>query len=338
MLRLKQIVLSLSIVSSLYCANALQATEFAKPVIEIADADDLKGITKVAVTSFTVQYVTEQVWDTTHFSQGYLQTSGQGGGFSVGKSLDSAKLQATTDAIYKEFMKNLKATGLDVVSSEQLAGSEAYKTFLSKGPKTPRVEEAEAQSGNGAGAITSVFYTPTGMTMAIDDDIDYLKSGMMSVVSDPTLTFTGRLGLYGVNFPYYDKDVQKELGAATLHVRVYVPLAKVDVKTGTMIYGHGYSKQAIEPGLRLGERFTRVAVGKDGDYARMYLKEPLLIPNVVDSKIVELDHPNVVRAMMGEKIKTYPATLNVENYWKIMPEAVNYTLNQFAIKLKENIR
>lgn len=315
-------------------SNSALAAEFAKPVIEIADAEELKGITKVAVTSFTVQYVTEQVWDTTHFSAGALQTAGQGGGFHA--SLDSERMQSTTDALYNVFIENLKTAGFDVIPSEQLKNTQSYQTFLSKGPKTPRTEEAEAQTSTGAGAITSMFYTPSGMTMVIDPKIDYLKSGMLSQVSDPTLTFTGRLGLYTANLPYYDEAVQKELGAATLHVRIYVPLAKVDVKTGNVL-GHGYSKQAIEPGLRLGERFTRVTVGHKGDYAKLYLKEPLLIPDVISSTVEEVKHPNPLRAMMGETYKIYPATMNETNYWTQLPEAGTYALKNFIAKLKESI-
>lgn len=327
-------------ITTLFCAaligggNAALATEFAKPSIEIADAEELKGIKKVAVTSFTVQYVTEQVWDTAHYSGGHLQTTGQGGGFHA--QLDPAKMQSTTDALYKEFVNNLQAAGFDVVSPEQLSTTPSYQTFLSKGPKTPRTEEAEAQSGNGAGAITSTFYTPSGMTMVVDSKIDYLKSGMMSQVEDPTLTFTGRLGLYTANLPFHDEAVQEELDAATLHVRIYVPLAKVDVKTGNIL-GHGYSNKTIEPGLRLGERFTRVSVGHKGDYAKMYLKEPLLIPGVIDSKVEEVKHPNPIRAMMGETYKIYPATMKESAYWTLMPEASSHALKAFIARLKESI-
>ena len=47
-----------------------QAADFGAPVIEVVDAAALKGIKRVAVTSFTVQYVTSQVWDTSFTSGG----------------------------------------------------------------------------------------------------------------------------------------------------------------------------------------------------------------------------------------------------------------------------
>jgi len=316
------------------------AADFGMPVLEVIDAPTLKGIKRVAVTSFTVQYVTSQVWDTSHTtgggSTGILQTAGQGGGFDVTGALDPAKMQSTTQLLYQGFLADLQAVGFDVVSAEQLAGSNAYKTYAANSPATPRKEEAESQKSNGAGAITSVFYTPPGVPLVLGDKFDHLSTGRFgSNVSDPTLTFAGSLSLYTTNWPYYDKDVQKELGAATLHVRVYVPLAHVQVASGSF-WGSGYSRQGIVPGLRLGNRLTRVAVGNNGDYAKVVLSEPYLIPGPIDAKVEEVKHPNFARAMLGEKIKIYPGTFSSEKYWELFPQAAGLALKAFSVKIKES--
>jgi hypothetical protein len=331
------------ITASLIPFQIATATDFGNPVFELVDASILKGVKRVAVTSFTVQYVTNQVWDTSYTTgggpgnrTGNLQFVGQGGGFDVGSALDPAKMQSTTDKLYQGFLTDLASAGFDVVSAEQLANSKAYKAYAVNTPATPRKEEAESQKSNGAGAITSVFYTPPGLPLVLGDKFDHLSTGRFgSNVSDPTLTFAGSLSLYTTNWPYYDKDVQKELGAATLHVRIYVPLAHVQVASGSF-WGSGYSRQGIVPGLRLGNRLTRVAVGNNGDYAKLVLSEPYLIPGPIDSTIEEVKHPNVVRAMMGEKVKIYPGTLDVDKYWQLMPEAAGQALKAFAGKLKES--
>jgi hypothetical protein len=323
--------------------GGLFAADFGTPAIEVVDASALKGVKRVAVTSFTVQYVTSQVWDTSYTTGGQpgnrtgsLQFVGQGGGFDVGSALDPAKMQSTTDKLYQGFLTDLQSAGFDVVSAEQLAASKAYKAYVANAPSTPRKEEAEAQKGNGAGAITSVFYTPPGVPMVLGEKIDHLTTGSFgSSVTDPTLTFTGRFGLYTTNWPYYDKDVQKELSAATLHVRLYVPLAHVQVASGSF-WGGGYSRQGIVPGLRLGNRLTRVTVGNNGDYAKLFLSDPYLIPGPIDSTVEEVKHPNMVRAMMGEKVKIYPGTLDVDKYWELMPSAAGQALRAFADKIKAN--
>ncbi len=315
-----------------------EAADFGTPAIEIVDAATLKGVKRVAVTSFTVQYVTSQVWDTSFTSggkKGGLQTAGQGGGFDIADALDQAKMQSTTDKLYLDFLADLKAAGFEVVSPEALAASKAYKDYLANAPKTPRKEEAESEKGNGAGAITSIFYTPPGMPLVLGGKFDHLSTGTFgSNVKDPTLTFTGSLSLYTTNWPYYDKDVQKELGAATLHVRLYVPLAHVQVASSSF-WGSGYSRQGIEPGLRLGNRLTRVAVGHNGDYAKLFLSEPYLIPGPIESTVEEVKHPNAMRAIMGEKIKIYPGTVSADKYWQLFPDAANQLLKAFARKLKD---
>ncbi len=317
------------------------AADFGNPVFEVVDPAALKGIKRVAVTSFTVQYVTSQVWDTSHTTgggrTGNLQIAGQGGGFDISGALDSAKMQSSTELLYQGFLSDLQSAGFDVVSAEQLANSNAYKAYAGNAPATPRKEEAEAQKSNGAGAITSVFYTPPGVPMVLGEKIDHLSTGTFgSSVADPTLTFSGRLSLYTTNWPYYDKDVQKELGAATLHVRLYVPLAHVQVASSSF-WGSGYSRQGIVPGLRLGNRLTRVTVGNNGDYTKIVLSEPYLIPGPIDSTVEEVKHPNFARAMLGEKIKIYPGTVSSEKYWELFPQAAGQALRAFASKLKESI-
>ena len=319
--------------------GSLHAADFGPPAVDIVDAAALKGIKRVAVASFTVQYVTSQVWDTTHTTgggrSGNLQIAGQGGGFDIASALEPARMQSTTELLYQGFLSDLQSAGFDVVSAEQLASSKTYKAFAANSPATPRKEEAEAQKSNGAGAITSVFYTPPGVPLVLGDKFDHLSTGTFgSNVGDPTLTFAGRLSLYTTNWPYYDKDVQKELDAATLHVRLYVPLAHVQVASGSF-WGSGYSRQGIVPGLRLGNRLTRVTVGHNGDYAKLFLSEPYLIPGPIDSTVEEVKHPNFARAMLGEKIKIYPGTVSPEKYWELFPQAARQALRGFAGQLRE---
>jgi hypothetical protein len=313
---------------------AAHAADFGQPVFEVVDAAAQKGVKRVAVTSFTVQFVSQQVWDTAHFSAGNLQTAGQGGGFDIQPVLEPAKMQAVTDQLHQQFLAELNNAGLEVVSPEQLAQSKAFKAFVAQGPAVPRKEEAAAEKSNGAGAISSVFYTPAGIPLVLSDKIDHLSAGSFGQnVPDPTLTFAGRLSLYTTNWPYYDADVQKELDAATLHVRVYVPLAHVQVASGSF-WGSGYSRQGIVPGLRLGHRLTRVTVGHNGNYTKIVLGEPYLIPGPIDSTVEEVKHPNPIRAMTGEKIKIYPATVSKDKYWELMPEASAQALKAFAVKIK----
>ena len=63
-------LISVLFAASLVGPQVVHATDFGTPVLEVVDASALKGIKRVAVTSFTVQYVTAQVWDTSHTTGG----------------------------------------------------------------------------------------------------------------------------------------------------------------------------------------------------------------------------------------------------------------------------
>ena len=86
-------------------------------------------------------------------------------------------MQRTTELLYQGFLADLQTAGFDVVSAEQLASSNAYKAYAVNSPATPRKEEAESQKSNGAGAITSVFYTPPGVPLVLGDKFDHLATG-----------------------------------------------------------------------------------------------------------------------------------------------------------------
>ena len=108
----------------------VHAVDFGPAVIETVDAAALKGIKRVAVTSFTVQYVTSQIWDTSFTSGGAAYgVKGAGGGFNIADALDPEKMQSTTDKLYQGFLTDLQSAGFDVVSVEQMTASKAYKDY-----------------------------------------------------------------------------------------------------------------------------------------------------------------------------------------------------------------
>lgn len=101
-------------------------------------------------------------------------------------------------------------------------------------------------------------------------------------------------------------------------MRLYVPLAHVQAASSSF-WGTGYSRQGIDSGLRLGNRLTRVTVGHNGNYTRIVLGDPYLIPSPIDSTVEEVGHPIPLRAAVGETIKIYPGTVSKDEYWQLMP-------------------
>ncbi len=337
--------------ASLSAQAAPQATlapppVFDTPSLTVINGERLKGLKRVAVASFTVQFVESQVGEVTQRanlgSNGVIsitQHVSRAVGVDFNDALKRDRMQDATNALYQDLLNELKASGLDVVPHEKLQAAASYKTFARQGATTPRVEDAEAQKSSGQGAIRSVFMAPPGMPLVIkggsgSQDIDYLNTGssMFSpTVPDHTLTFAGRLSLYATNFQFYEKDVQKEFDTATLHVRIFVPLAVIEVDQGTYA---NWTKAKITPGVLLGNRFTRMTVGVNGEYSYVFLKNDFKVPGVIEYTVEESPHPNPVRAMVGEKVKTYPSTLYVERYWRDVPEATRVVFKSFTQALK----
>jgi hypothetical protein len=313
---------------------------FAEPVLSVIRSDNMKGIKRVAVASFTVQFTEAQVGEVKNRSK--LGTAGgvtlhqvtsRVVGVDFSDALSRSRMQETTNALYQDLLKEIQAAGLELVPPEKLQAAQSFKTFFAQTPQTPREEDAEAQKGSGQGAIRSVFMTPPGIPLVLkgatgSDDIDWLAKGesvFSSNVGDHTLTFAGRLSLYTTNYLYYEKDIQKELDTATLHVRVFVPLAVIEVDQGM-----NWSKAKIEPGVLLGNRFTRMTVGHNGSYSWIFLKEDLKVPGVITYTVEESPHPNPMRSMLGEKVRTYPSTMNVDNYWRDVPAATRHVFRSFT--------
>lgn len=321
-------------------ASANAAPTFAAPVLGVVNGKYLKGVKRVAVASFTVQFVEAQIGEV----KASARLGSAGGvtltevksrvlGVDFSEVFQRERMQETTNGLYRDLLAELAASGLEVVPPEKLQASQAYKKFASQGPETPRVEDAEAQKGSGQGAIRSVFMTPPGVPLVIKgssggQDIDYLTkydSFLGANAGDFTLTFSGRLSLYSTNWLYYEKDVQKDLDTATLHVRVFVPLAVIEVDSGM-----NWTKAKIVPGALLGNRFTRMTVGVNSDYTYIFLKEDLQLPGVISYTVEETPHSNPVRAMVGEKERKYPSTMNVPRYWSDVPAASRHVFKAFT--------
>lgn len=329
-------------------ASTAPPPTFGTPKLTVIYGERLKGIKRVAVASFTVQFVDSQIGEvTTQHNLGSgggmlntYQLSSRVVGTDFKDALARDRMQDTTNTLYQDFLSNLKSAGLDVVPPEKLLASENFKKFAARGATTPRVEDAEAQKSNGHGAIRSVFISPPGLPLVIkaaegNEGVDWLNKGT-SVFSpsepDWTLTFTGRLGLSSTSFLWNEKDVQKEFDSATLHVRIFVPLAVIDVGQGARL---DWTRAKIEPGVLLGNRFTRMTVGVNGDYSYIFLGEDFKVPGVIEYTVEEVPASNPLQAAVGVKRKLYPSTLYVDRYWRDVPEASRVVFKSLVKTLRD---
>jgi hypothetical protein len=294
-----------------------------EPVVAVDDIENLKGVKRVAVMSFVVQYVTAQ------------QTTSRGGatsGIDVAKDIDPSRLQQATEQIYAQFLTDLQASGMEVVAPETLAASADFQMMLGKSPDVPY--EMSTWSRGKDGGYNSFFHVPKGLPMVVRGDYEYLKGRGLGQVTDPSLSIGGSIKLNSTNWRYYDKAVQKALDTATILVRVFVPLAYTE--HGTTIAGPWQNDKAkTTAGLRIGERFTRMAVVQNDDIARIYLKEPQMAGDSIVENEGEKSGMTVKSVLFGSR-HNEDFSLDADKYFQDVPVAAGQVLEAFISTMNEN--
>lgn len=297
---------------------AADGAAFSRPVVGISDAGDLKGVKKVAIASFVVQYVVKQTEEMVIDLEKPL-------------TADPGFLPAVTEQMYRDFQASVKEAGFELVPHETVLATKEYKTMQEKSSLSPLVMDGW-KLGWKTGAYKSVFHAPKGIIINLKDDYEEMRksySGFSSYVTDETMTFSGRLEQSTTNWKYYDKDLQKALDAATLHVRVFVPIAYLWSGTSKAGPWTHYSSGAMAA-VRLGERFTRLSIGRGGDIAKIYLTEPVMTRGITEARL-KSESTN----LFGKVTRDVEWDFKPEVYRTLIPAASNETLKIFLARLKE---
>ncbi len=186
---------------------SFNAAEVAAKGFQIADNKALKGISRVAVPVFVVDFVTADNVTT--------QTSGFGGFGRASSSLyykllgvGEPEFQALTEAMYADFLQRLKDSGLEVLGKEAFQAQAAYRKLADGGIKAPVKSD------------TNTVLTPSGMPIY----------GFARMSSGPAKSSTGLFGaLSGIGAGFSavgdvmgSVDLATQLNAATLEVRLRV--------------------------------------------------------------------------------------------------------------------
>ena len=186
---------------------SFNAADVAAKGFQIADNKALKGITRVAVPVFVVDFVTADNVRT--------QTSGFGGFGRASSSLyykllgvGEPEFQALTDAMYADFMQRLKDSGLEVLGKEEFQAAAAYRKLAAGGNPAPIKSD------------TNTVLTPPGMPI-------YGFARMSSGPAKPSAGLFGALSGIGAGFSAVGDvmdsvELATQLNAATIEVRLRV--------------------------------------------------------------------------------------------------------------------
>ncbi len=179
--------------------------EQASRLFTVAEAQALKGVKRVVVPLFTVDFTTADSVT--------AQTSGFG---SAGRASASAyyklkgvsqtDFQALTESLYAGFLAELKAAGIDSVPADKLLASPHYRKMVASGKPAPALRDDGMMLAPAGMAIYGVSQLTSGGN----------KPGLFGGLAAMTNAFSA------VGSALDADALQKELDAAVLEVQVRV--------------------------------------------------------------------------------------------------------------------
>lgn len=208
----------------------------------------LKGIKRVAITNFCVQFVSAKV--ARAVSGGAWAVYSRSASGAIPGGLDPDRMQAVADAYLDRIEADLKAAGIEIVPYEELAANELYAKFTAKYDTGIRVatRETPAAKGGMVGEVV-VYVSPRGRPFAPD-------CGTIS----PASTGTFVRASYPLNAEFLTGSAVVDLGQASAGGKLFEQ-AKADLK--------------FVEYLRAGESQYQF-VGKTGPGARLWLKQSIV--------------------------------------------------------------
>jgi hypothetical protein len=115
---------------------AFNAEQAAVKGFTIADTKALKGIKRVAVPVFAVEFITA---DNVSAQTSSFGSGGRSSMTSYFKLLGvgEAEFQAITDALYLGFLSDLKTSGVEVLDAQQVVAAPSYRKLVAAGSPAP---------------------------------------------------------------------------------------------------------------------------------------------------------------------------------------------------------
>lgn len=239
-----------------------QPAELALQVFSTTDPTALKGLKRVALPSFQVEFVTR--------SGAQASTSGFA---AAGRSTVSAyytlvgvgeaDFQALTNQLHADFVRDLQQAGLDVVPFAQLQASPAYRKLVAGAQPSPFTKSG--------GGTSSVALAPAGQVIYGAALAAAQSNSMMGAFS--ALANTG--AMMGAAFD--SLDLAKELDAHVVDVRLVVDFAQVsrsDKGFLNRLSSTASVEGKVQPALLAGS--SMMAVQSATTRSTLMLRNPLL--------------------------------------------------------------
>lgn len=190
----------------------------AETFVKVENPEYLKDLRKVAITNFTVDFVSELKYNKALSGLGALM----GGDSNVTVKLvgaDHELYQRLTDQLYDKAVADLQARGIEVVPAETLEADSDYQELVKHGV-TPLPSEQDAKSGKG------LYFSARKLPMHLLDETQFITQIQFfgKKKEDEFLTFGSRFsgGFTAGRIQMSEEALAKKLDASLLKVRLTV--------------------------------------------------------------------------------------------------------------------
>ena len=243
-----------------------------------ADGNGLKGITRAAISSFQVEFVTKGAASASSYEIGRSGRANSNLQITL-VGLTPADYQAITDTLHAEFERDLKSLGISVLPTAQVLASPAYLKMAASGKPSPTDTRTKD--------TWSTVFAPAGLGIygAGSSSTAFALLAGLTAVNDMSSTFFGNL------------ELAKELDAAVIVVRLVVNF--VDLKSSDSSWfgrssGTATVSGQLAPSVAGGDTMFVQRPGSGN--AAMTLQAPLLLS---DSAFKEVKDTSSVAANVG---------------------------------------
>ncbi|MES2898105.1 MAG: hypothetical protein V4723_00180 [Pseudomonadota bacterium] len=225
----------------------------------------VRGIKRLAIGSFDVEFATKGSSSATATRMG--QSANANGSnsrstTSVSMALagvNEADFQAIVEQLHADFVKQVKAAGIEVVGVDKVMNTETYRKMAASGKPAPHVKSG--------GNETSVVVTPEGRPVVGFSLMS--KGGGLAALSNFS-TFTGTM--------FTGPDIAKELDATVVNVRMVVRFVEQQSSNSSFlgrVSGSATVESKISPTIVAGDTTVHIFSPQGG--GALTLQEPIQI-------------------------------------------------------------
>ena len=259
---------------------SFKPAERATTMVKVLDSTNggLKGLQRAAIGSFQVEFVTKGAAAAKSYEIGRSGSSSTNMMITV-VGVGTPDFQAITDRLHADFVRDLKAMGIEVVPVEKLLAAAAYQKMAATGKPSP----AETRTSN----TWSTVFAPAGMAVyGIGSSSTAI--GMLAgftAMSDVSATMFGNL------------DLIKELDAALITVRMVVNFVNLKSSDSSWFSrSSGTATVSGEVGPSVAYKTSMMSIQRPADIATMTLEAPLVLD---DTAFTEVKDTSSVAANIG---------------------------------------